>query len=91
MWPINRAARRQDRQAGRAVGAVVAAPMGKRAARAGLVQRIRGALVRRQVVRAVAQIPAGAALAVGLAVGIVIGVALVLGTISEIIREGASA
>lgn len=78
--------RRKNRQAGPDAGAVVAAPMGKRA-RAGLVQHIRGALVRRQAIKAVASIPAGAALAVGLAVGIAIGAALMLSTIVQLVKE----
>lgn len=78
--------RHKNRQAGPVDGAVVHPTSGKRA-RAGLAQRFKGALVRRQVARAIGTIPASAALAVGLAIGVCIGVALVLGTLAELIRE----
>lgn len=78
-----------ERQAGRAAGAAVAAaPLGKWSGPAGLVKRVRGALVRRQVIKAVASVPAGAALVLGLAVGIMLGAALMLSVIVDAAREG---
>lgn len=81
--------RNRDHQAGRRAGAVVVtAPLGKWSAPAGLVRRVKGAMVRRQVTKAAARIPAGAALVVGLAVGIMIGAALMLSVLIDAAREG---
>lgn len=63
------------------------APPGTWSTRAGLVQRVRGALVRRQVIKAVASVPAGAALVLGLAVGVLLGAALMLSVIVDAARE----
>lgn len=80
---------KSERQAGRAAGAAVAAaPLGKWSAPAGLVKRFRGALVRRQVIKAAASVPAGAALVLGLVVGIMLGAALMLSVIIDAAREG---
>lgn len=74
-------------QAGRAAIGAVVAPQGKRAGAAGLVQRIRGVLVRRSVERAVRQAPAAAALVFGIALGVMIGAALMLSAIVAAARE----
>ncbi len=82
--------RRKDRQAGADTLERSSSPLRRVgvARGAGLAQRLRGALVRWQVAKAITQIPAGAALVVGLAVGIAIGAALMLSVLIQAAKEG---
>jgi predicted phage tail protein len=81
--------RTKNRQAGPQAGAVVTAPLGKRA-RVSLAQRLGNALVLRAFYRA-ASSPAFAAGA-ALAAGVIIGAALILGVLAQLAaQQGASA
>lgn len=78
-----------NRQTGPATGAVVTAPLGKRAARAGLAHKLGNALMLRAFYRA-ASSPAFAAGA-ALAAGVIIGAALILGVLAQLAGQPGAA